>query len=124
MNFIFRILLIGISSFYIMDFMPWWTIIIIPFILGLIFDDNLFSHFLSSFIGTGVAWLFLMLNFDLETQSILSSKIINILELSSVNILIILSSITGGVISGLGSLTGISLRNIIIKKESRREYRF
>ena len=70
MNFIFRILLIGISSFYIMDFMPWWTIIIIPFILGVIFDDNLFSHFLSSFIGTGVAWLFLMLNFDLETQSL------------------------------------------------------
>jgi len=56
--------------------------------------------------------------------TIKSSKIINILELSSVNILIILSSITGGVISGLGSLTGISLRNIIIKKESRREYRF
>ena len=124
MNFIFRILFIGISSFYIIDFMPWWTIIIIPFLLGMIFDDNLFSHFLSSFIGTGVAWLFLMLNFDLETQSILSSKIIDILEISSVNILIILSTIIGGIVSGLGSLTGISLRNIFIKKKSKRKYRF
>lgn len=124
MNFIFRILLIGISAYYILDFMPWWTIIIIPFILGIIFEDNLISHFLSSFIGTGVAWLFLMLNFDLETQSILSSKIIDVLEISSVNILIILSTILGGIISGLGSLTGITLRNIIIKKEKRREYRF
>ncbi|MEL0009765.1 MAG: hypothetical protein VW741_07860 [Flammeovirgaceae bacterium] len=124
MNFIFRILLIGISAYYILDFMPWWTIIFIPFILGIIFEDNLISHFLSSFIGTGVAWLFLMLNFDLETQSILSSKIIDVLEISSVNILIILSTILGGIISGLGSLTGITLRNIIIKKEKRREYRF
>lgn len=124
MNFIFRILLIGISAYYILDFMPWWTIIIIPFLLGIIFEDNLLAHFLSSFVGTGVAWLFLMLNFDLETQSILSSKIIDILEISSINILIILSSIIGGIISGLGSLTGISLRNIYIKKENRREYRF
>ena len=124
MNFIFRILLIGISSFYIMDFMPWWTIIIIPFILGVIFDDNLFSHFLSSFIGTGVAWLFLMLNIDFETQSILSNKIIPILEIKSVNILIISISITGGIISGLSSITAISLRNIFIKKKNKREYRF
>ena len=110
MNFIFRILLIGISAFYIPESLPWWTIVIIPFVLGVIFEDNLLSHFLSSFIGVGVAWLFLMLNFDLETQSILSSKIINILEVSSVNFLIILITLIGGVISGLGGLTGISLR--------------
>jgi hypothetical protein len=124
MNFIFRILLIGISAFYIPESLPWWTIIIIPFLLGVIFEDNLLSHFLSSFIGVGVAWLFLMLNFDLETQSILSSKIINILEVSSVNFLIILITLIGGVISGLGGLTGISLRKNFIKNENRREYRF
>jgi hypothetical protein len=124
MNFIFRILLIGISAFYIPESLPWWTIIIIPFVLGVIFEDNLLSHFLSSFIGVGVAWLFLMLNFDLETQSILSSKIINILEVSSVNFLIILITLIGGVISGLGGLTGISLRKNFIKNENRREYRF
>ena len=122
MNFIFRILLIGISAFYIPESLPWWTIIIIPFVLGVIFEDNLLSHFLSSFIGVGVAWLFLMLNFDLETQSILSSKIINILEVSSVNFLIILITLIGGVISGLGGLTGISLRKNFIKNENRREY--
>ena len=124
MNFIFRILLIGISAFYIPESLPWWTIIIIPFVIGVIFEDNLLSHFLSSFIGVGVAWLFLMLNFDLETQSILSSKIINILEVSSVNFLIILITLIGGVISGLGGLTGISLRKNFIKNENRREYRF
>ena len=124
MNFIFRILLIGITSYYVVESLPWWSIILIPFILGLIFEDNFLSHFLSSFIGTSVAWLFLMLSFDLETQSVLSGKIIDVLEISSVNFLIISTSVIGGIVSGLGSLTGISLRNIFIKKKNLREYRF
>lgn len=124
MNFIFRILLIGITSYYIDEPIPWWSIILIPFILGLIFEDNFLSHFLSSFIGTSVAWLFLMLSFDLETQSVLSGKIIDILEISSVNFLIISTSVIGGIVSGLGSLTGVSLRNILVKKKNLREYRF
>lgn len=124
MNFIFRILLIGITSYYIAEPIPWWSIILIPFILGLIFEDNFLSHFLSSFIGTSVAWLFLMLSFDLETQSVLSGKIIDILEISSVNFLIISTSVIGGIVSGLGSLTGVSLRNIFVKKKNLREYRF
>ena len=124
MNFIFRILLIGITSYYIFEPIPWWSIIFIPFILGLIFEDNFLSHFLSSFIGTSVAWLFLMLSFDLETQSVLSGKIIDILEISSVNFLIISTSVIGGSVSGLGSLTGVSLRNIFVKKKNLREYRF
>lgn len=124
MNFIFRILLIGITSYYIFEPIPWWSIILIPFILGLIFEDNFLSHFLSSFIGTSVAWLFLMLSFDLETQSVLSGKIIDILEISSVNFLIISTSVIGGIVSGLGSLTGVSLRNIFVKKKNLREYRF
>tara|TARA_A200000113_G_C8840075_1_gene346568 strand:+ start:789 stop:1163 length:375 start_codon:yes stop_codon:yes gene_type:complete len=123
-NFIFRILLIGITSYYIFEPIPWWSIILIPFILGLIFEDNFLSHFLSSFIGTSVAWLFLMLSFDLETQSVLSGKIIDILEISSVNFLIISTSVIGGIVSGLGSLTGVSLKNIIVKKKNLREYRF
>ena len=124
MNFIFRILLIGITSYYVVESLPWWSIILIPFILGLIFEDNFLSHFLSSFIGTSVAWLFLMLSFDLETQSVLSGKIIDILEISSVNFLIISTSVIGGIVSGLGSLTGVSLRNIFVKKKNLREYRF
>lgn len=124
MNFIFRILLIGITSYYIDEPIPWWSIILIPFILGLIFEDNFISHFLSSFLGTSVAWLFLMLSFDLETQSVLSDKIIDILEISSVNFLIISTSVIGGIVSGLGSLTGVSLRNILVKKKNLREYRF
>ena len=75
MNFILRILIIGISSFYFSDIFPWWIIILIPFSLGCLMDDNYFSHFLSGFIGTSVAWFFILLNIEFETQSILSLKV-------------------------------------------------
>ncbi len=124
MNFILRIIIIGLSAFYIVESFPWWVIIILPFILGISFDDNLISHFLSSFIGTSVAWIFLLLDLDLGSQSILSIKIIEILSIESTNSLIIITSIIAGVISGMGNLTGISLRNILFKKKKIREYRF
>ena len=124
MNFILRIIIIGLSAFYIVEYFPWWVIIILPFILGISFDDNLISHFLSSFIGTSVAWLFLLLDLDLENQSVLSIKIIEILSIESTNSLIILTSIIAGLISGMSNLTGITLRNVLIKKKKIREYRF
>ncbi len=124
MNFILRILIIGISSYYFSSLFPWWIIILIPFILGSIIDDNYFSHFLSGFLGTSAAWLFILLNIDFETQSILTLKVIQILEIDSVNNLIIINSLIGGVFSGLGNISGLALRNIFVKKKNLRDYRF
>tara|TARA_B100001057_G_scaffold117986_1_gene116558 strand:- start:15824 stop:16201 length:378 start_codon:yes stop_codon:yes gene_type:complete len=124
MNFILRILIVGISSYYIPSILPWWTIIIIPFILGCLFDDNYLSHFLSGFIGTGVAWIFIILSIDFNTQSILSEKIIKILEVDSVNYIIILISVVGGIVSGLGMITGYTLRRIFINEKDNRDFKF
>ena len=124
MNFILRILIIGISSYYISSFFPWWSIILIPFILGLIFDDNYISHFLSGFIGVSVSWFFLLLGIEYQTEAILSSKIIQILNINSTNILIIISAVIGGIVSGLSSITALALVNIFRNKKDKRDYRF
>ena len=124
MNFILRILITGISSYYISSFFPWWSIILIPFILGLIFDDNYISHFLSGFIGVSVSWFFLLLSMEYQTEAILSSKIIQILNINSTNTLIIISAVIGGIVSGLSSITALALVNIFRNKKDKRDYRF
>ena len=124
MNFILRILINGICSYYLIGFFPWWCIIIIPFTLGLIFSENYISHFLSGFIGVSVAWLFILLNIDFETKSIISTKIIEILDIRSVSILIIYTSIIGGFLGGIVSITGKSLKEIFTKKKKKRNYSF
>ena len=104
MNFIFRTLIIGVLSYYLPTFFPWWSIVIITFFTGLLYSENYFSQFLSGFIGVGTAWIFLLLSIDTSTNSILSNKIIELLNISSVNYLIIYTSVLGGVIGGMGSI--------------------
>ena len=124
MSFIFRIIIIGIISFYMPHHLPWWSITIITFGIGFAFDENYFSHFLSGFIGVGTAWLFLLLSLDSSTNSIISNKIIDLLEISSVNMLIIYTSILGGFIGGIGSCSGKSLKEVLYKKKKKRDFKF
>ena len=124
MNFILRILITGISTYYLSSSLPWWTVIIIPFILGLIFEDNFISVFLSGFIGVTISWFFLLLSIEYQSESILSSKIIQILNINSTNTLIIITAAIGGIISGFSSLCGLALMNIFRKKKDNRGYKF
>ena len=124
MNFIFRTLIIGVLSYYLPAFFPWWSIVIITFFTGLLYSENYFSQFLSGFIGVGTAWIFLLLSIDTSTNSILSNKIIELLNISSVNYLIIYTSVLGGVIGGMGSISGKCLRDIFYKKKKERNFKF
>ena len=40
MNFLIRILINGISAYYFVSFLPWWSIILIPFLLGYFIIDK------------------------------------------------------------------------------------
>tara|TARA_B110000263_G_C15024689_1_gene381160 strand:+ start:188 stop:562 length:375 start_codon:yes stop_codon:yes gene_type:complete len=122
MNFLLRILINGITAYYLVGFLPWWCIVIVPFFLGYSIKENYFTHFLSGFIGIGIAWIFLIINTDISNQSIISEKIIQILKIENVNLLIIYSSIIGGLIGGLASITGYSLQKIFIKNLPRTTY--
>jgi len=124
MNFLIRILINGISAYYFVSFLPWWSIIFIPFLLGYFINENYFNHFLSGFIGIGIAWIFLIINLNSGSESIISEKIIQILNVESINILTIYSSIIGGSIGGFASVTGLSFKRIFIKTKPRKKFNF
>ena len=124
MNFLIRILINGISAYYFVSFLPWWSIIFIPFLLGYLINENYFNHFLSGFIGIGIAWIFLIINLNSGNESIISEKIIQILNVESVNLLTIYSSIIGGCIGGFSSITGLSFKRIFIKNKPRKKFNF
>jgi len=123
-SFLIRILINGISAYYFVSFLPWWSIIFIPFLLGYFINENYFNHFLSGFIGIGIAWIFLIINLNSGTESIISEKIIQILNVESINILTIYSSIIGSSIGGFASVTGLSFKRIFIKTKSRKKFNF
>ena len=122
MNFILRILLLFIFSYYFGFFNAWWIIIIFPIIIGYLFIDNLISHFISGFLGVSLAWLSLILQLDNETASILSIKITKVLSLDNNILLIIFASIIGGLLGGIGSMLGQSIRQIYYKEKNQDPY--
>jgi len=122
MNFIIRILLIGLLSYYFGYLFPWWTVVIFTTIIGFIFIDNLISQFISGFLGVLLAWVSLLLQIDIEGQSILSNKIANIFSLDTNISLIIISSIIGGLLGGIGCAFGQSIRKIFIEEKKQDPY--
>ena len=82
MNFLIRVFIIFLFTYFFGFDNHWWLIVIYPIIVGLIFIDNLLSHFISGFLGIFLAWLVLMFQLDVETYSIISQKIANILFLN------------------------------------------
>ena len=124
MNFLIRILINGISAYYFVSFLPWWSIMFIPFLLGYFINENYLNHFLSGFIGIGIAWIFLIINLNSGNESIIAEKIIQILNVESINLLIIYSSIIGDCIGGFASMTGLSFKRIFIKNKPRKKFNF
>ena len=124
MNFILRIIINGLFTYYFLSIFPWWTVLIFPFIIGVIFNKNYLSHFLSGLVGLGTAWLYLLLNIDTQTNSIISSKIIDLLNIESVNLLIIYISFSAGILGGLSEILGKSLRDSFSKTKKKSVYSF
>ena len=122
MNFLIRVFIIFLFTYFFGFDNHWWLIVIYPIIVGLIFIDNLLSHFISGFLGIFLAWLVLMFQLDVETYSIISQKIANILFLNNNIILLIISSSIGGILGGIGSMFGQSIRKIFLKSLHQDPY--
>ena len=122
MNFLIRVFIIFLFTYFFGFDNHWWLIVIYPIIVGLIFIDNLLSHFISGFLGIFLAWLVLMFQLDVETYSIISQKIANILFLNNNIILLTISSSIGGILGGIGSIFGQSIRKIFLKSLNKDPY--
>ena len=122
MNFLIRVFIIFLFTYFFGFDNHWWLIVIYPIIVGLIFIDNLVSHFISGFLGIFLAWLVLMFQLDAETYSIISQKIANILFLNNNIILLTISSSIGGILGGIGSIFGQSIRKIFLKSLNQDPY--
>lgn len=85
---------------------PWWTTAIGAFLVGFVFSNSGFKSFLSGFIAIGLLWLGLALYIDTATQSILTEKVSQLLPLN----VFVLTTLIGGLVGGLSSMTGSLLK--------------
>lgn len=122
MIFLFRLILISVFSYAIALFAPWWSAILCAATIAFFLPGNNFNAFLSGFMGVGLVWMVMSWKVDIETGSIMSLKIVNLLPVDDGNMLIIIAAIIGGFSGALGAFTGNSFRQLFIKKKEKSFY--
>ncbi|MFZ6023063.1 MAG: hypothetical protein ACOYVG_01255 [Bacteroidota bacterium] len=91
--------------------LPWWSFAVTSFIVALTIHQKPGKSFLTGFAGLFLLWTILALLKDTANEHILATKVANILPLGgSYLILILVTGLIGGLVSGLAALTGSYLR--------------
>lgn len=106
MKFLIGILVVGILTMLLGSILPWWSIGLAGLIGGIFFGESGFKSFLIAFFGTGLCWLLLTVYINQMNGGLLSSKIAELFNGIPPIALILITTIIGGLASGVSSLTG------------------
>ncbi|WP_162555706.1 hypothetical protein [Reichenbachiella versicolor] len=101
---------------------PWWSLILMAAAIAFVFPSNNINAFLSGFLGVGLLWLIMAWKIDVETESVLSVKVAELLMMDDTNMLVLLSGIIGAFAGGLGAFTGNSFRQLFLRKKKESFY--
>ena len=113
MKFFISILLIALLSFTACLFLPWWLIAITSFFVAFAIPQKAGLAFLAGFIALFLLWAGLSFWISASNNHLLAHKI-SVLFIKADNpmLLIIVTGIIGGLVGGLGSLTGRHFRKL------------
>jgi hypothetical protein len=107
-------LIILITSFLLQLVLPWWLIVIISFITcGLIGKTGKVS-FWQPFMAIAILWTAMALFKTLPNQNLLASRIALMLGLPLWWWIMVISSLLGAVVAGIGGYCGYQFRKAII----------
>jgi len=113
-KYILSIVVTGLIAFLTGLYMPWWGIAIAAFVVSAAIPQKPAFSFLSGFLGVFLLWEILAWWIDNKNNGILSQKIANILPLGGSSVLlIVITSIIGGLVAGFAALAGTYMRRLI-----------
>lgn len=115
MRTIITTLSIAIAGFVVQLFLPWWSLAIVAFLIGLSTDLPKFKIFLSGLVGSALVWGLYALYIHTGNQALLSNKMAAIFGLNQAWLLVLISALVAGAVGGMSALSGKTLI-VLIKK--------
>ena len=112
MKFITAIILTVLLGYAAPLYFPWWSFAVTSFIVAVAIHQKPFKAFIAGFLGLVLLWGIMALWIDMANHHILSQKIAVLLQTGSYLVLIIVTAVIGGLISGFAALTGSFARKI------------
>ncbi len=108
MKFLIQILFTIVICLLLQLFLPWWTLAIGAFAVAFLFDNKSFPSFAAGFLGVALLWLAMAGYITIATDSILTTKLNQLLPVNS----FIITALVGGLVGGFGGLTGSLFRKL------------
>jgi hypothetical protein len=113
MKFIVSIILTALLAFAVGLFtkLPWYSFAITSFIVGIAIKQKSSNAFLAGFLGVAILWIILAALKDIPNEHLLSTKVASLLPLGgSWIVLLLVTGLVGGLVSGFAALTASFLR--------------
>lgn len=98
-------------------FLPWWSLLVPAFIFGIWLTEKGVAAFFTGFTAAGLAWLLQALIIDIFNGAVLSSRIAETLSLPAPWFLLLITFIIGGIMGGMGTLSGYLFKNALRPSE-------
>ncbi len=117
MKFVIKIVAIAVLCMIAQFFLPWWVIGIVPFFVEAATPSEKGYPFFSGFYGVFLLWFAYALVLDIQSSSILTNKMAGLFFLPSWPIVVVMiAGVIGGLVGGLGSLSGNYFRQAFFEK--------
>jgi len=108
MKFLIQVLFTIVLCAALQFFLPWWTLAIGAFAVAFLFDNKSFPAFAAGFLGVALLWLGISIYISVVTDSVLTTKLNQLLPINS----FVITALVGGLVGGLGALTGSLFRKL------------
>ena len=111
MKFTLTLLLHALVAFAFGLYLPWWSIALASFIVGLLIPQSSAFAWLAGFSGVFLLWGMLAAWIDYRNLHILSSRLAVLFPLGgNAWALVLLTAVLGGIVAGTASMSGSLLR--------------
>ncbi len=111
MRFTIALLLTALLAFAAGLYFDWWIIAVAGFLVALLVGQRPGRSFLAGFLGVFLLWAGMSAWIDIQNEHILAARIAHLMPLKgSILLLIVVTGIIGGLVAGLGALSGSYLR--------------
>ncbi|MCP3659928.1 MAG: hypothetical protein GY830_06275 [Bacteroidetes bacterium] len=115
MSFLIQIILTITFSYLLETFCPWWSIAISSFIIPLFINSKASKVFLGGFAAISSLWMTYAAIIDVQTNSIISSKVAPLFGFSNSIFLVLITGLVGGLVGGFSALTGFYFKSLFIQ---------
>jgi hypothetical protein len=115
MRSVFKFSFILVIAYVLKDYGPWWIFAPVAFAVSALLPQKGITSFLMAFLAIFVLWFALAISWHNYGAGILTDRIVELIPVGSPWVLMFITALIGGIVSGFSSISGTNLRALLTR---------